>query len=74
MEEVEGMKKCTRCRKHPGVHDWTLEPCSVPDRDNIKASFCHECDIELNDIMLSFFRVKGKTKLMEAYRYWLGSA
>lgn len=61
------MAKCRRCRKHEGVHGWTVEPCAKPGRP-IKAKLCDDCDIEVNDYILSFFRVKGKTALIEKYR------
>ena len=60
------MKTCTRCRRNPGVHDWTLEACASDK--TVRGTLCHECDIDLNDMMLSMFRVRGKTKMMEAYR------
>lgn len=61
------MTMCVRCRKNEGTHSWTVEPCAKPGPP-IKAKLCDECDIEVNDYILSFFRVRNKTKLIEAYR------
>lgn len=29
---------------------------------------CDRCDIDLNEIILSFFRVKGRREMLEKYR------
>ena len=58
--------KCTRCRKHEGVHTWEVNPCAAPR--TIKAILCDSCDVEINDYILSVFRVRNKIKLMTAYR------
>lgn len=60
------MKKCRRCRKNPAKHKWTVDPCAAPG--TIKAELCDDCDVEVNDFILSFFRVRNKTVLMDNYR------
>lgn len=60
------MAKCVRCRRNPGVHSWTVDPCAAPSA--IKAKLCDDCDVEVNEYILSFFRVRNKTKLIQAYR------
>lgn len=35
---------------------------------SVKGLLCHRCDIDLNDLILSFFRVKGRREMMEKYR------
>lgn len=58
---------CRRCRKNEGTHGWTVEPCAKPGGP-VKAKLCDDCDVEMNNYILSFFRVRNKTKLMDAYR------
>ena len=49
------------------MHNWTLEPCAMGGK-TIHGRLCHRCDIEMNDFVLAFFRVKGRREAMEKYR------
>lgn len=57
---------CSRCgERWNDLHSWTLAPCALGRE--LKGWLCRSCDIELNGFVLSFFRVKGRKKLMEDY-------
>ena len=59
---------CSRCGDKPaGLHNWTIDPCAMENK-TLHGTLCHRCDIELNEYILSFFRVKGRKKAMEKYR------
>lgn len=36
--------------------------------DNRWVALCKDCDLAMNEMVLAFFRVKGRAKLMDKYR------
>lgn len=59
-------KTCSRCGDRGYLFDWTLSPCSMLPKQ-IRGRLCARCDIELNEFVLSWFRVRNRKKLMEDY-------
>jgi len=59
---------CSRCGERLiSAHNWTMDPCALYGK-TIHGRLCHRCDVDLNDLILSFFRVKGRKAAMEKYR------
>jgi hypothetical protein len=58
-----GIKRvpCARCGK-PSRFQWQV--CA---NDNLYLGICGECDIELNRMVLDFFRFSNKEKLLSNY-------
>lgn len=65
-------QKCRRCGERRPKHSWTLAPCALNGK-RIKARLCDRCDIELNQFILSWFRVPKRRELMKAYEESLSS-
>jgi len=55
-------KKCQRCSARP-EYQWNC--CANGNR---WVPVCRACDIELNELALDFFRIKGRRKLMRKYK------
>lgn len=60
-------KTCSRCGERTALHTWTLSPCAMLPKE-ISGALCTRCDDDLNAYILSFFRVRNRRQLMEAYR------
>lgn len=56
-----GKTKC-RCGK-PGAFQWNC--CAI---DNRWVAVCTDCDIGLNEMVLAFFRVPDRARLLARYR------
>lgn len=52
---------CARCGR-PSVHQWQV--CA---NDRLFQGVCRECDLELNRLVLDYFRVPGRQALMQRY-------
>lgn len=64
VEEIKQLK--CQCGKRC-VYQWNC--CA---NDNRWVGLCKDCDIALNEMVLAFFRVPGRDKLMIKYRRKLG--
>lgn len=60
-------KTCSRCGERRKLYTWHLSPCAMLPKE-IKGRLCDRCDEDLNQYILSFFRVRNRRQLMEAYR------
>lgn len=59
---------CSRCGERlVAAHNWTIDPCAMEGK-TLHGRLCHRCDVDLNDLILSFFRVPGRKAAMEKYR------
>lgn len=58
---------CSHCGERPAEHWWTVSPCAA-DNKTIRKKLCTECDVFINDFILKFYRVRGRTKMIEDYR------
>ncbi len=63
--ERQLMARCAHCGTNKVRHDWSVRPCALGKR--LAAKLCDRCDLMLNDLMLSFFRIKGASKLVRRY-------
>ena len=52
---------CKRCGK-PSRYQWQV--CAL---NNVYMGVCQECDIELNELTLNFFKIKGRKKILDRY-------
>ena len=53
---------CKRCGKS-STQQWQI--CSL---DNLYMGVCDNCDIELNEMTLRFFKIKGVKQIMTKYK------
>ena len=60
-------KTCSRCGDRGELLKWTLAPCALYPK-TVTGALCYKCDEDMNDLILSFFRVRGRRQLMEKYR------
>lgn len=60
-----GKVRC-RCGK-PGAYQWNC--CAIENR---WVPVCKDCDIGLNEIVLAFFRVPDRDKIVARYRRKVG--
>lgn len=58
---------CSRCGEKAKLYTWTLAPCALHPKQ-LNGRLCERCDEELNEFVLSFFRVRNRRALMEKYR------
>ncbi len=59
-------KICVHCGK-PATRDWDMNFCAD---GNVKRrlDLCDDCDLDLNEYLLHFFRVPAAEEKLEAYR------
>lgn len=53
---------CKRCGK-PSTQQWQV--CAL---DNMFMGICTKCDIALNEIVLIFFNIKNRQRIIKKYR------
>lgn len=53
---------CKRCGK-PSRYQWQV--CAL---NNVYMGVCEKCDIDLNELTLKFFKIKGREKILAKYR------
>ncbi len=61
-----GRVPCQRCGR-PSVHQW--QACAL---DRRYVAVCSQCDAAINALVLDFFRVRDRGKIMRQYRRGLG--
>lgn len=54
---------CLRCGK-PSSQQWQI--CSL---NNKWIGICNKCDIGLNELILKFMRVKGRSQFIKRYKF-----
>lgn len=57
---------CAHCGGSPAERTWDMRPCAIGE--NITYSLCDERDLELNGIVLLFFRVADREQRLSNYR------
>lgn len=59
---------CAHCGRRKANRGWNVAPCAMKPRA-INEKLCGPCDKLLNEIVMDFFQVRGRRKLIERYRH-----